>query len=148
MTRKGLALGASIAVAASALVGVAAPAQASSLVVIPNAGTSTSFVSGETFTVKLLGSIAATTALRWEVAGVDAGETLAYTGGAAVGTSTQTVTPTTVVATAGGNTLGLAVGAAETASVTVRAYIESGDAVGFNATFDTCLLYTSDAADE
>jgi hypothetical protein len=141
MTRKGLALGSTIALAASALVGFAAPAQASTYVVIPSSGTSTSFISGETFSVKVLGQFASSAALRWEIAGIDtANETVTATvsgGQSVVGTTTQTVTATTVATTAGGNALGVAVGAAETASVTVRAYVESGDAVGFNAAYDT-----------
>jgi hypothetical protein len=138
-TRKGLAFGATLALSASALVGFAAPAQASTLVVIPNGGTSTSFISGESFSVKLLGALSSSdaAALRWEISGIDTGETVTVTGGTATGTTTKTVTPTSGSTTAGGNTLGVALGAAETGSVLVRAYIESGDAAGFSATYDT-----------
>ena len=141
MTRKGLALGSSLALVASAVVGFAAPAQASSLVVIPSTGTSTTTISGEVFSVKVLGQFAATDDLQWEIAGIDtANETVTATvsGGQAVtGTTTKTVNPTTVATNSGGNALSVAIGAAQTGSVTVRAYVESGDAAGFNATYDT-----------
>ena len=141
MTRKGLALGSTLALVASAVVGFAAPAQASSLTVIPTAGTSTTTISGEAFSVKVLGQFAASDDLQWEIAGIDtANETVTATvsGGQAVtGTTTKTVNPTTVATTSGGNALSVAIGAAETGSVTVRAYVESGDAAGFDATYDT-----------
>jgi hypothetical protein len=142
MTRKGLALGSSFALAASALVGFAAPAQASTYVVIPTVGTSTTMISGEVFSVKVLGSLASATELRWEIAGIDtATETVATTvagGSTDVGTTTVTVDPTAAtVTTPAGNILGVNIGAAQTGSVTVRAYVESGDAVGFDATYDT-----------
>ena len=141
MTRKGLALGSSFALVASAVVGFAAPAQASSLTVIPSSGTSTTTISGEAFSVKVLGQFAASDDLQWEIAGIDtANETVTATvsGGQAVtGTTTKTVNPTTVATNSGGNALSVAIGAAQTGSVTVRAYVESGDAAGFNATYDT-----------
>ena len=142
MTRKGLALGSSFALAASALVGFAAPAQASTYVVIPTVGTSTTMISGEVFSVKVLGSLASATELRWEIAGIDtATETVATTvtgGSTDVGTTTVTVDPTAAtVTTPAGNILGINIGAAQSGSVTVRAYVESGDAVGFDATYDT-----------
>ena len=141
VARKGLALGSTFALAFASLVGIAAPAHAANLTVIPSSGTSTTFISGETFSVKVLGQFAAADALRWEIAGIDtATETVTATvaGGQAVaGTTTQTVTPTTVATTAGGNALSVAVTATQTASVTVRAYVESGDAAGFNAAYDT-----------
>ena len=141
MTRKGLALGSTFALVASAVVGFAAPAQASSLTVIPSSGTSTTTISGEAFSVKVLGQFAATDDLHWEIAGIDtANETVAAVssgGGAATGTTTQTLDVTAPSIGSGSNALTVAIAAAETGSVTVRAYVESGDAVGFNATFDT-----------
>jgi hypothetical protein len=141
MTRRGLALGSSFALVASAVVGFAAPAQASSLTVIPSSGTSTTTISGEAYFVKVLGQFAGTEDLHWEIAGIDtANETVVAVsngGGAATGTTTQTLDVATVATTSGGNALSVAIGAAETGSVTVRAYVESGDAAGFDATYDT-----------
>jgi hypothetical protein len=141
LTRKGLALGSTVALIAAGVVGFAAPAQASTLTVIPSSGTSTTFISGETFSVKVLGQFASTDALRWEIADIDtANETVTATvtgGEETTGTTTVTVTPDVVATTAGGNDLKVAVAAGQTASVTVRAYVESGDAAGFNAALDT-----------
>ena len=139
LTRKGLALGTSTVLALSALVGIAAPAQASNLTVLPTAGTSTSFVSGETFKLKVIGqSFVTSDALRWEIKNPGAAAlTIAATGGTASPTSgsgtTITVTPAANVLTPGGNELHLTVGATVAATVQVRAYIESGDAVGYTS---------------
>jgi hypothetical protein len=138
---RSLALGTSFALVATAVVGVSSPAFANNLTVIPDAGTSTTFISGETFKLRLLGQYASTAALRWEISGIDtANETVTATvtgGQTTAGTTTVTVTPTAVSTTAGANDLSLAVTASQTASVVVRAYIESGDAAGFSATYDT-----------
>jgi hypothetical protein len=141
MTRKGLALGSTVALLVSGLVGIAAPAQAATLsAVIPTAGTSTTFVSGEVFKLKALGNLVSGDSLRWIVTGVDETLTIAATGGTAnvvTDGTTRIVTPAGIIGTPGGNELHLNIAADKADVVTVRAYIESGDAVGYNAAFDT-----------
>ena len=87
MTRKGLALGSSFALVASAVVGFAAPAQASSLDCDPKLRYLYYDHFGRGFSVKVLGQFAATDDLQWEIAGIDtANETVTATvsGGQAV----------------------------------------------------------------
>jgi trimeric autotransporter adhesin len=147
LTRKGLALGAVVALGSTLLAGTPASA-APAITIAPNAGTSYSFLSGEEFTLKVYGNSEFTTGftnLKWEVknSSATAVTARATNGSAALAAAnpavssatdaTSTVTPAGIETTAGGNKLGLAIAATAEAAYQVRAYIELDGTAGLTA---------------
>jgi hypothetical protein len=148
LTRKGLALGAVVALGSTLLAGTPASA-APGITIAPNAGTSYSFLSGEEFTLKVYGNSEFTTGftnLKWEVknssaTAVTARATSDNTGALSAASpavsastaATATVSPAGIATVAGGNKLGLAVAASAEAAYQVRAYIELDGTAGLTS---------------
>jgi hypothetical protein len=117
LTRKGLAIGAVVALGTSLFAGTPAHA-AAAITAAPSTGTGYTVLANDTFTVKVYGNVdftAGFSALAWKVTQPSATATVAYDaqGAATVSASalsTSTVkylVPSAVVTTAGGNTLNI-----------------------------------------
>jgi hypothetical protein len=155
LTRKGLALGATVALGSTLFAGAPAFA-AEALTVAADLGTSTSFISGERFDLKVypgagsLFQFAGSSELRWEVLNPDAKSVTVTSTNASTPTATATGTPTAPASastattitvdpdgnaytTPGGNKLGLAVAADVETTLKVRAYIENDGTAGLTA---------------
>jgi hypothetical protein len=145
LTRKGLAIGALVALGSTLFAGVPANA-APAITIAPAAGTSYSFLSGERFDVKVFGNSELTagfSALNWEVknasgtsvtlTNTESGTSTATANSTVSTAATATVTPASVGTAAGYNKLGLAVAASAEASFQVRAYLELDGTAGLTA---------------
>ena len=161
MTRKGLAVGTTFALTLAGLVGVAAPAHATTgITVEPSAGTSYNMISGEQLNLRVFGqaNYAGTFSnLKWAVTNAgaatvtvkvpDGSPTAAETPATSVangefspaGSSSASsatsfvVTPSTIGTAAGSNQLGVSVPAATAATIEVRAFID----LNGNGSFDS-----------
>ena len=139
MTRKGLAVGAALALAGSGL--AALPAQAAPAITVALAsGTSYNMISGEKIDLKVYGNSEYTwtnaSDVKWEIVNSDEVTVTATTnnaGGSATTGATESPSATSATitvdggtsgTTAGANRLGVAVPADKATSLTVRAYIE------------------------
>ncbi|MTA30956.1 MAG: hypothetical protein F2536_01890 [Actinobacteria bacterium] len=161
MTRKGLAVGTTFALTLAGLVGVAAPAHATTgITVEPSAGTSYNMISGEQFNLRVFGqsNYAGTFSnLKWAVTNAGAAtvtvkqpdgspaasETPATNvadgsfspaGSSSASSATSfVVTPANIGTAAGSNLLGVSVPAATAATIEVRAFID----LNGNGSFDS-----------
>ncbi len=143
-TRKGLSWAASIALATASFVGISAPANAAIGVVEPKGGTSTTFVAGDTFELRLNGTYASSTSVSWEVT-VPAGKEAGY--GIQSENTTETAYSTASgkvyiafngAGTAAGNTLKIKQADTTSATtVTVRAYIDANGVTGWQSGEET-----------
>ena len=142
LTRKGLALGAVLALGSSLFAGTAAFA-APGITVAADLGTSTNFISGEHFALKVYGNSEFTTSfsnLNWEVKNTSGTAVSLDTNDSTTGwdtatsstAATATVTPSSgnIKSTAGGNKLGLKIAADKEASFAVTPYIELDGTAG------------------
>jgi hypothetical protein len=147
LTRKGLALGAVVALGTSVFAGTPALASAA-ITVAPSAGTGYTVLASDTFTVKVYGntdfSFTTGTALKWKVTKPSALASATYTDQAsssrtAASFSTSTVeyiVPSAVSASAGANTLAINPAIASTDASqdwTVQAYVELDGTDGLTA---------------
>jgi hypothetical protein len=148
LTRKGLALGAVVALGSSLFAGTPAFA-APGITIAPAAGTSYSFISGERFDLKVFGNteftFATTTDIQWDITNA-AGESVTTTtnNAAAAATSDSASASTTTITkdggtagtAAGANRLGLAVAADKAVTLKVRAFVELNGTTGYQAGAD------------
>ncbi len=148
LTRKGLALGAVVALGSTLIAGTPAFA-APGITIAPAAGTSYSFISGERFDLKVFGNteftFSSSTDIQWSItnaAGESVTTTIKNDGTAADASSTSASTTTitkdggTAGTAAGANRLGLAVAADKAVTLKVLAFVELNGTAGYQAGAD------------
>ena len=164
MTRKGLAIGTTAALTLAGLVGVAAPASATTgITVEPSKGTSYTMISGEQFDLRVFGQAnysGSFSALRWEITNPDTAtvnlrvpadaNALAATRpasnptvpGASSALAKFVVAPLAATTATGGNQLGLSVANTVATTLQVRAFVD----VNGNGTFESATDLSANVA--